>query len=85
MKEKITKENPHSKSCFLERFSGKLNVITKHGEILDENAFKLPVINSPHSKRSNTSKFHTSKSSQLSFFSEGRSSTSKSSMVRSRA
>ena len=84
MKEKPGKDNPNVKSCFLQKFQGKLNVITKHGEIHQEKDLKLPVINSPLSKRFRTMNFRPSKDSVQSFFSEGRTETSKSAIMLSR-
>ena len=87
MKERNSKDDHNSKSCFLERFAGKLNIITKHGEIRDEVTLKLPAIYSPHSsKRSNTMNFRDSKKSLFSSASEcGRSLASKSAIINKRA
>ncbi len=85
MGEQIKRNHPTSKSCFLDRFSGKLNVITKEGQIKDESSIKLPIIDSPESRKSNTMKSKISKSSSLSFFSHSRSATSNSSIIRHRA
>lgn len=68
MRDRNSKDESIIKSNFLEKFAGKLNVITKHGEIEDETKFKLPVINSPLSlsKRSNTMLFRSSNKSTFS-------------------
>ena len=66
MRDRNSKDESIIKSNFLEKFAGKLNVITKHGEIEDETKFKLPVINSPFSKRSNTMLFRSSNKSTFS-------------------
>ncbi len=45
----------------------------------------MPIIDSPESRKSDTMKLKTSKSSSLSFFSHSRSATSNSSIIRHRA
>lgn len=47
-------ENLFTKHPFLDKFAGKLNTITKHGEISNQKDFKLPLINNLPSHRSNT-------------------------------
>lgn len=63
MKARSLREEPISRPQFLEKFAGKLNIMTKHGEIKDENEFKLPLIKNTNSQRSNTYQFTQSKQS----------------------